>query len=305
MTLREEATRGNASRLPNLIIAGVPKAGTTSLFWYLGQHPDVCPSSVKEIDYFSSLHGNGTAPPPIGVYESYFAHCRGQRYRLEASPAYSYGGEVVRAAIRATLPRARIILTLRDPAARLWSAYTFQKSLGRLARTGTFDDFLAGCERATDSLRRTTPLSVGFYSEYVTRWLEEFGDDITIVFAEHLFERPRTVIASLCRRLGIDPAAAERLDYETRNPTARPRSQVLGRVAYSLKNVSDRVLLRRPGARAVLRGAYRRVNTRPLDEPLPGPVRAELASRYRRSNMLLARRLTELGYDDLPTWLRT
>ncbi|MDQ3640832.1 MAG: sulfotransferase domain-containing protein [Actinomycetota bacterium] len=304
MTVQEQTAHVDAARLPNLIIAGVPKAGTTSLFWYLGQHPDVCPSSVKEIDYFSSLHRDGGTLPPISIYQSYFAHCGDERYRLEASPAYSYGGEVVRAAIRTTLPRARIILALRDPAVRLWSAYTFQKSMGRLRGEQTFATFLASCERA-DGRGQTTPLSVGFYWEYVTRWLDEFGDDVTLVFAEHLFERPRAVMASLCGRLGIDPGAAERLDYHPRNPTVRPRSRLLGRTAYSLKHISDRALLRRPAARAVFRGAYRRVNTRTLDEHLPAHVRAELAGRYRRSNMLLAQRLTELGHDDLPAWLRS
>lgn len=57
--------------------------------------------------------------PPISVYESYFAHCRGERYRLEASPAYSYRAEAVRAAIKAALPRARIILALRPPRSAL------------------------------------------------------------------------------------------------------------------------------------------------------------------------------------------
>ena len=42
-------------RLPNLVIAGVPKAGTTSLFNYLAQHPDICPSDVKETRYFEPL----------------------------------------------------------------------------------------------------------------------------------------------------------------------------------------------------------------------------------------------------------
>jgi hypothetical protein len=49
--------------LPNLLLAGVPKAGTTSLFRYLEQHPDICSSSDKEIGYFNPLRHGGTLGP--------------------------------------------------------------------------------------------------------------------------------------------------------------------------------------------------------------------------------------------------
>jgi hypothetical protein len=45
----------NAYRLPNLVIAGVGAAGTTSLFYYLIQHPDICGSNVKEVRYFTPV----------------------------------------------------------------------------------------------------------------------------------------------------------------------------------------------------------------------------------------------------------
>lgn len=91
--------------------------------------------------------------------------------------------------------------------------------MGRLRGDETFETYLANCEQAASGRRLATPLSVGFYWEYVSCWLKEFGDEITIVFAEHLFEHPSAVVVELCRWLGIDPAAAEGLDYHPRNPT--------------------------------------------------------------------------------------
>ena len=68
--------------------------------------------------------------PPIEEYAQHFAHWSGERYALEATPTYSYGGRPVIQAIRSVLGRPKIVISLRDPADRLWSAYTFQRSVG-------------------------------------------------------------------------------------------------------------------------------------------------------------------------------
>src|SRR5688572_22585305 len=95
--------RETAGRLPNLVIAGVPKAGTTSLFSYLTQHPEVCGSDVKEPRYFNPLR-LGSELGPIEDYAAHFGHCAGQRYAMEASPGYSYGGGPLARGLREALP---------------------------------------------------------------------------------------------------------------------------------------------------------------------------------------------------------
>jgi hypothetical protein len=105
--------------LPNLVIVGVGKARTTSLFEYLGQHPDICPSAVKETDHFSPLRFAGGVLPPIESYLRHFRHCAGSRWVLEATPAYCYGGQPVIDAMREVLGRPRVVIILREPAERL------------------------------------------------------------------------------------------------------------------------------------------------------------------------------------------
>lgn len=114
--------------LPNLLVAGVPKAGTGSLFSYLGQHPDICSSTVKEIGYFTPLRREGGALPSVESYKVHFSHWAGQRYAMEATPNYCYGGERLRAGIKDTHGRPRIVISLRDPIDRLWSAYAMQRT---------------------------------------------------------------------------------------------------------------------------------------------------------------------------------
>ncbi|MBA2566920.1 MAG: hypothetical protein H0V08_03905, partial [Thermoleophilaceae bacterium] len=77
--------------LPNLVIAGPGKAGTTSLFAYLARHADVCASRVKQAQYFSPAPyraGGGTGQV---ADLDYLDHWRSEPYRLEATPSYFYG----------------------------------------------------------------------------------------------------------------------------------------------------------------------------------------------------------------------
>ena len=72
-------------------IAGVNKAGTTSLFVSLSTHPDVAPSSIKETRYFlPARYGEPLAP--VSVWNDFFAGEADLPVRLEATPSYFYGG---------------------------------------------------------------------------------------------------------------------------------------------------------------------------------------------------------------------
>lgn len=115
--------------LPNLIIGGVHKAATSSLFWYPSQHPEVCPADLKELSPFTRA-GQG---PPHDKYAYHFRHCGSQSYRLEASPEYFYGGSSLVARLATTLPDLRVVISLRDPVDGFLSWYRFNKSRGRLA----------------------------------------------------------------------------------------------------------------------------------------------------------------------------
>src|SRR3954466_13605025 len=79
-------------RLPNALIIGVSKAGTTSLFDYLTQHPEVAGSKPKETLFFSDLVYSDFTLPPIRNYRRFFRHTGAARIVMEASPNYWYGG---------------------------------------------------------------------------------------------------------------------------------------------------------------------------------------------------------------------
>ncbi len=300
-----------AGRLPNLLVVGVPKAGTGSLFAYLTQHPEICGSDEKEVgyfNYFNPLRHSGE-PPPIETYAEHFAHCGPQRYRFEATPTYSYGGTPVIQAIQRVLPQPKVILALRDPVDRLWSAYTFQRELGNLTHLKTFEEYVAVCERTRREAADLVPrdhlhgLYIGFYSNYVGHWLDAFGADLRIVFTEQLAADPAPVMAAVFGWLGIDTDVLPQLDLARRNKTNYARSTRIAGVAYAVKRSADRRNLLPPAVRDRLRRVYQRVNSGRMSERLEPEVRRHLEDVYRPSNRETRDALLAHGYRDLPAWL--
>ena len=297
-------------RIADLVIAGVPKAATGSLFAYLAQHPDICASDLKETGYFNHYNPQRhTGPvPPIEDYARHFAHWSGERYALEATPTYSYGGRPVIQAIRSVLGKPKIIISLRDPADRLWSAYTFQRSVGNNLRIGSFEQYVEIVEQRHRDGVAPVPrdglhgLRIGFYADYLGAWFDEFGDDLRIVFLENLRRDPRAEVAALYGWLGIDPEVASALDVGPRKVTEHPRSTLLAAAARSVKRRSGRLLP--PTAQRRLQRAYLQLNGGGrLTEQFDPALRRHVEDLYRESNRSTARMLAERGYGDLPEWL--
>ena len=300
------------SRVANLVIVGVPKAGTGSLFAYLAQHPDVCGSDVKEVGYFNHYNPwRHTGPvPPIEEYARHWAHAAGERYALEATPTYSYGGAPVASALRTVLGRPKIVLILRDPTDRLWSAYTFQRSVGNNAGIDSFGEYLDTVEqRYRDGVPMVPKdgmhgLRIGFYADYLGAWLDEFGEDMRVVFTEDMRRDPSGVVTGLFEWLGLDPAAAAELDLGARNVTRHPRSPRVAHAARRLKRRTQALNLLPSKAYPRLREAYFRLNSGRLSERLDPELRRRVDDIYRDSNRATAEILAAHGYDELPGWLR-
>jgi hypothetical protein len=131
--------------LPDFIIIGAQKGGTTTLYRLLSQHPSVLPAAKKELHYFSLFFDRGTE-----WYRSCFPapkHKNGQSTITgEASPYYLFHPHAPRRVAEA-VPRARLIALLRDPVARAYSHYNHEvTTVSRLFGTGiepsTFEEAL-------------------------------------------------------------------------------------------------------------------------------------------------------------------
>lgn len=295
--------------LPNLIIGGVHKAATSSLFWYLSQHPEVCPADLKELSFFTRAE----QVSPRDEYMAHFRHCGTQRYRLEASPEYFYGGPSLVSRLAAMLPDPRIIISLRDPVDRFLSWYRFNKSRGRLAEHDSLGSFLARCEQlraegmdTVDENRWFSGLSSGFYSDYMGNWFDVFGEDLRVVFFEDVVGAPNWTVAELCRWLNIDPGVSEGFTYTVENQTVQYRSRRLQRLVIAVNARNRAWFNRHRGFKRTLRRVYYTLNGRdggPAGTAGDAEARERLTEIYAPANRHLAELLRVRGYRHLPGWL--
>lgn len=304
-------TTGRTEHAANLIIAGVGKSGTTSLFHHLGSHPDICPATVKETHFFSPLcHGQPVGP--LTEYEAFFAGCRGERYRLEATPDYCTGGAALIAALEEHLAAPRVILVLRDPVERLRDNFWYMRSKLRAQGFESFEAYVDDCLRQRElgldrsQENRSRSWIRNFYDGFVGEWLDAFGDRLRIVFFEHMIADPEATAVDLCQWLDLDPDPLRGRPFLEHNPTRQPRHRGLQRVAVSANRLGGGFLARHPALKIRLRGLYRSVNETALEgERHTDPaVAARIAEAVRPSNHRVAARLRQAGYERFPAWLR-
>ncbi len=303
------SSSGTDLQLPNFVIAGVAKAGTTSLFRYLAQHPDVCPSDVKELRYFSALR-YGEPMEPLESYRKHFAHCTGERYRMEATPGYYAGGRRVADAVDGLLPDARVIVSFRDPIQRCWSWYRFVRSTARIPKDMRFAEYVDRCEQlhaeGVDGDRVNQPfwgLGGGCYDTWLEAWVDVFGRRLRIEFFEHVVRDPRGVAEGICDWLDIDSAVCADWRYDVENKTVQYKNKRVQQAALAINRRGERFFAQRPGLKKALRGAYYRVNSEQSDDRMDAEVRMRLDDFYAPHNQRLATLLADMGMVDVPDWL--
>jgi hypothetical protein len=293
------------------VIAGVNKAGTTSLFVSLSEHPDVVASAIKETRYF--LPARWGAPlEPASVWDGYFAAHPDRPVRLEATPSYFYGGAAVARALTRVLGRPRVVLVLRDPVARAISFFEYQKVRLRFPPEMTIEEYLAEADALGDAVG-TTPETEKFmavrggrYADWLPEWWDVLGRDaVRLVWFEELVgDDGATVVRDVATWLGLDPDRLPAAGLRSENRTTAYRHARLQRFALWANDTAERWLRRVPGLKRRLRALYFRVNGRSeAASPVADATRAELEHRFAEPNARLAALLDGAGIDR-PGWLR-
>jgi hypothetical protein len=292
----------------DVVIAGVNKAGTTSLFVSLSEHPYVTPSAVKETRYFLPAR-YGKAVAPVDVYRSYFEDSESCQVRLEATPAYFYGGEPLARVIDETLPDARIIVVLREPVARAISFFQYQKTRLRIPPELPIEDYLAHVDTLTDldfldpANERYFAVGGSRYADFLPGWLEVFGPDRLLVLDfDELTGDPGRVLRDVATWLGLDPSLLPVDALSSENRTMAFKSRRFQRLALGVNDRFERILRRYPAAKRRMRALYFRVNGQPAGSRISEAVRRELADRFRSPNQELADQLRSAGFA-LPPWV--
>lgn len=290
------------------IIAGVNKAGTTSLFVSLSEHPDVVPSAIKESRYFlPARYGQPLAA--TAEWDDLFA-AADRPVRLEATPSYFYGGAAVATAMRATLTKPRIVLVLREPVARAISFFEYQKIRLRLPRDLDLASYLQIADSLTDTdfadpdNEKYMAVRGGRYAEWLPEWWDVMGREaVKVVWFEDLVADGDAVLRDVATWLGLDPDLLSDAGLRSENRTTPFRNARLQRVALWFNDGSERVLRRMPGVKRRLRSWYFALNGKTKDASgVSEAVRADLAGRFVEPNARLAALLDDAGVAR-PSWL--
>jgi sulfotransferase family protein len=183
-----------AGHLPNLLIVGAAKSGTTSLHAYLDRHPAISMSKKKELQLFSGDDWEER----LGWYREQFpvrAPVRG-----ESSPAYSMDPVLphVPARARKVVPGARIVYMVRDPVERLLAHYVEFVTILREKRS--FEEAMADYDAPSNVYVMTSR-----YAHQLDRWREHFPDSqILVVEQRELLDDRRAAMRRLFRFLDVD-----------------------------------------------------------------------------------------------------
>ena len=291
--------------MPNFFIVGAQKAGTTSLYHYLDQHPEIYMSPRKEPHFFEGMHsefrrpGRRNAPvSDLTEYLALFDGASGERAIGEASASYLYSPKAP-GLIESSVPDARLIAVLRNPADRAYSNYLHCVQVGR-EPLGSFAEAL----RAEPSRMRDRwgPLwyykDKGFYHAQVKRYFDTFGSDrVGIWLYEDLRNHTARTLGEVFRFLGVDENFVPDASIE-HNPSGVPRA---GKLYPRVRALTARnpVLVER-FLPARLRGYLKsRILVKP--PPFPPELREDLTRSYKEDIL----KLQELIDRDLSAWFET
>ena len=218
--------------LPNFLIIGAQKSGTSWLAHKLDGHPEVFVAK-REIHCFDKDYNYSKG---VGWYESHFLEASDYKAVGEKTPDYIWanGNGVeghlpdVHKNIADVLPEARLIVVMRNPVTRAISAVNHIVRSGRISPFMSIDDLLLG--RRRHMVEGHGVLDYGFYFRHISSYLEHFNQDrmLFLIYEEDVISDPDSGLRKVCTFLGIDP---NHVFNEMRAKVNSPRRSRIGMAA--------------------------------------------------------------------------
>jgi len=201
---------------PRFLIIGSQRCGTTSLYNYLIQHPNVTSASKKEIHYFDTNYDKGN-----NWYKKHFTITEGSKRKEElitgeATPYYIFHPHAPYR-VRKTLPGVKLIVMLRDPVERAFSHYKHHVKL-KVEHLRFEEAIRVESERITDEWGKTLQdksydsyalqmfsyLARGIYVDQLKRWFGHFPrKQFLVLQSEDFFDNPEKIFLQVLHFLGL------------------------------------------------------------------------------------------------------
>lgn len=221
--------------LPNFLIIGAPRCGTTTLYEELKRHPQIFMSPIKEPLFFAveeekePFHGpnDNQGIRSLEDYSTLFSGARNEKAVGEASPLYLYSPKAPYR-IERHVSDVKLIAILRNPVDRAYSHFLHDKLLG----DENMNDFTEAIEM--EEKREQMGWSpfwqyrkVGLYGEQLARYLSIFHrEQIKIFLFEDLLLNPQRMFKDLFQFLGVDENFTVKAP-STRNVSGNPKNEKL------------------------------------------------------------------------------
>lgn len=296
---------GNANS-PDFLIVGAARSGTTSLYYYLKQHPQIYMSPVKEPLFFSYWDNKPGFEYSFLVHDkqtylSLFKNAKDNQVIGEASTSYLYLTETTIQNIKRyygeKARKVKIIAILRNPVDRAWSQHTMaiRDGLAHADSIKYFDrDYAKTLLDAGDNIGFDY-IGFGMYSQQIKRYLEEF-DDVKIVLYEDIANEPDATVADVFDFLNVP---IMKVDTNSKyNVSGVPRAGVYEIVAKqvfqttSLKSQFNKLLPSRLKYAVRMRLGEKLLSKVPAEEALRRRISASYSQDIDTLGQLIGRDLT-------------
>lgn len=217
--------------LPDFLIIGAPRSGTTSLYYYLAEHPQIFLSTTKELHFFDDNYAKGlrwyrTQFPTI-MQKYYSRHLLHLDLLVgEATPAYLFYPHVPERMSK-VLPNVKLIVLLRNPVDRAFSHYwlmsrvnkemlSFEEEIKREEAliVSERERLLADASRSSQEYHPFSYLTKGAYIEHLQRWMKYYPKDQFLVLkSEDMYNDPAATMKQTLDFLGL-PGLATKTNHE-------------------------------------------------------------------------------------------
>lgn len=297
--------------MPNFLMIGAQKSGTTALYAYIEQHPQVFTSEIKEPGFFAfegeranyagprDASGERYRVRDLTRYQALFRNVKGETRIGEASNVYLYIPQAA-ARIQHYIPRAKLIAVLRNPVDRAYSAYRHLVRDGR-EPLESFEESLAAEEAriAANWHPHWHHKQRGFYYEQMKRYFDRFERDQIAVYTYDDFRAdPRGVLRSIFVFLGIAPDFDPDMSVK-HNVSGLPKSPLLHAALARPSAAKDFIKRLLPAvSRQRLRAAVMDRNIVAREPKVAEETRRKLAEIYREDIL----KLETLIDRDLSSW---
>lgn len=278
--------------LPNFFVIGAYKSGTTSLFHYLSQHPQVFVPRLKEPSYFAFAAAEQNANTAVfrksvktlSEYEQLFQGSSNYAAIGDVSPEYMTSPVAARA-IKNSVPHARLIAILRNPVERAYSDFLMYRRDGK----EPLADFAKALEVQAERASKWDPtgfyVSTGFYGEQLARYFELFpAAQIKVYDLEDLQSSATRTLSHIFDFLGVDSTYVPR-DLEVYNRSGVAPNLLVNTLFRYKSQIAPLARLLVPGKfRTAIRRKFEAGLSKP---PLQPEARRTLVETYRADVNLL------------------